>query len=51
MLYRHLNLTCKNQLNHRNITKPTKLSSLLLVSVTVNGTLYLIAQIPNWYLP
>ena len=51
MLYRNLNLTCKNQLNHRNITKPTKPSSLLLVSVTVNGTLYLIAQIPNWYLP
>ena len=43
--------TYKNQLNHRNITKTTKLSSFLLVSVIVNGTiLYLIAQIPNWYL-
>ena len=51
MLNRHLNLICKNQVNHRNITKATKLSSLLLVSVTVNGTIYLIAQIQNWYLP
>ena len=31
-------------------TSPSLPNSLLLVSVIVNGTIYLIAQIPSWYL-